>query len=359
MRIVFTSNLYEPLLGGSVVVLERLARQAAEEGHEVLILTKTPGDGFRSFEEYSAQPVGSGNIAVCRFHDFPSSVKILRSANRVVMIEMSLNWLAAIVAARKRPVVTHHTLFMPLDGRMRPYRVLQWLAGLWIPATACSQMIARQWGPHVGVLPNPYDGRLFKPSAGRRDIDFLFVGRLATEKGILSLLQALELLESRLKNAGKTVPRVAFVGHGPESRVIEDFAVSGKIQRPVFLGKASPQETAAFYQRSACLVIPSIWQEPFGLISLEALACGCGIICSDQAGLRESTGNLAEYFPTGDVHALADRLDARLSGNCVNPEPRKLQEHLAKYTATASLASLLRQAERWWNRAPIHLESTP
>lgn len=351
MRIVFTSNLYEPLLGGSVVVLDRLTRQSVAEGHEVVILTKTSGVGFQSVAEFEARKPIPGVVSVCRFHDFRSSVKILRTADQVIMIEMSLRWFAAIAAAGKRPVVTHHTLFMPLDGRMRIYRIIQYVASLTIPATACSRMIARQWGPHVGVLPNPYDEQIFKPSGETRDIDFLFVGRLAGEKGIQTYLQALELLEAQRKSEGRPSARIAFAGRGPESFTIKKFVESGKIQNPIFLDEASPEQTATLYQRSSCVVIPSIWQEPFGLISLEALACGCAIICSDQPGLRESSGNLAEYFPTGDVCALRDKLEARLSGHIANPDHEKVVIHLKKYTSAASFASLLNLATRWWNRA--------
>lgn len=354
MRIVFTSNLYAPLMGGSVVVLDRLAREAAASGHEVVILTKTPGDGCQSLGEWRATPAAErvGKVLVCRFSDYKQCVAVLKQADRVIMIELSLNWLVAIFAAGKRPLATHHTHFVPMDGVMRPYRVLQYFAGLFIPASACSAMIARQWGPHVGVLPNPYDADVFQNQDTERDIDFLFVGRFGPEKGVQVMMDALRAVKEHQMSHGLPSPRFALAGKGPEEPLIrekiKDFGLEGSL---VFLGLAEPRDLAHLYNRARVVVIPSIWQEPFGLISLEALACGCSVIASDQAGLKESTGGMARYYATGDAHALSQCMIDVMKENMERiPDSQRLATHLGKYTTSASLKAMLDLSSHWWNR---------
>jgi glycogen synthase len=350
MRIVFTSNLYLPIMGGSVVVLDRLSRELARVGHQVIILTKTAGAGLQSYQEWLAHGQAPGTVSVCRFSGFADSVKVLRTADRVIMIEMSLNWLAAIAAAFKRPLVTHHTHFMPLDGVMRTYRIVQFLAGLLVPAVACSRMIARQWGPHVGVLPNPYDVDVFYDTNTERDIDYIFAGRFGPEKGASLFIDALSRISANFKSENQRFPRIAIAGKGEEEAEMRSkITEAGLDDAIVHFGAASPVALAALYNRSRFVVIPSVWLEPFGLIGIEALACGCEVLCSDQPGLREATAGLALYFTTNDVESIA----AAMLQASRQPESRLIPTHraahLARHRTDQSANHLLESSNHWDN----------
>lgn len=350
MRIVFTSNLYLPIMGGSVVVLDRLSRELARTGHQVIILTKTAGTGFQSYHEWQELEPTPGKVAVCRFSGFADSVKVLRTADRVIMIEMSLNWLAAIAGAFKRPLVTHHTHFMPLDNVMRPYRIVQYLAGLFIPAVACSKMIARQWGPHVGVLPNPYDVDVFYDTNTERDIDYTFAGRFGPEKGATLFIDALSRITSTFKTENQRLPRIAIAGKGEEEAEMRSkITAAGLDDGMVHFGAASPVALAALYNRSRFVVIPSVWQEPFGLIGIEALACGCKVLCSDQPGLREATAGLACYFTTGDVASMAEAMSHAKSHPRNEKEQICCVAHLDRHKVAPSAKFLLEFSNRWDN----------
>jgi glycosyltransferase involved in cell wall biosynthesis len=354
MRIVFTSNLYLPIMGGSVVVLDRLSRELARIGHQVVILTKTPGTGLQSYQEWQAYQHENtlGTVAVCRFSGFRDSVKVLQTADRVVMIEMSLNWLAAIAAAFKRPLVTHHTHFMPLDDVMRPYRIAQYLAGLLIPAVACSQMIARQWGPHVGVLPNPYDADVFHETGTERDIDFTFAGRFGPEKGATLFVEAISRIAADFKSEHRRLPRIAVAGRGEEEAEMRSrITGTGLDDGVVHFGPVDPVALAALYNRSRFVVIPSVWQEPFGLIGIEALACGCEVLCSDQPGLREATAGLAQYFKTGDVGCIANAMIQAASRHREKPDRIRRAAHLERHRTEQSARCLLESGTHWDNHA--------
>lgn len=341
MHIVFTSNLYLPVMGGSVMVLDRWAHALVDLGHQVTILTKTHGDGIHSLAEW--QSADANVLRVCRFHGLRESISILRHADRVVMIEMSLNWLLAIALAGKRPLVTHHTHFVPYESSMRPYRLLQWAACQLIPAVACSRMIANQWGRHTGVVPNPYDQHTFFSKQAYRDVDFLFAGRFGREKGISILIEALQSLAPDFLDAHGRLPRVAFAGKGPQENEIRTaLNSSNPFCEIAYLGEASPTVLAHWYQRSKVVVIPSIWQEPFGLIGIEALACGCHIVCSDQPGLREATAGFARYCPTGDAPAFANAMLESIPCGPIHVDlATKIHHHLRRHHLIPSAQALL------------------
>jgi len=61
---------------------------------------------------------------------------------------------------------------------------------------------------------------------------------------------------------------------------------------------------------AAIVVVPSRWQEPFGLVALEALASGAALICADRGGLREVAGDAAIYVDPEVPAALAAAIRA-------------------------------------------------
>jgi alpha-1,3-rhamnosyl/mannosyltransferase len=67
-----------------------------------------------------------------------------------------------------------------------------------------------------------------------------------------------------------------------------------------WLGPQTDEQLKEAYQTSAMLVYPSLY-EGFGLPPLEAMACGCPVVCSKTASLPEVCGEAAEYFdPTSE-----------------------------------------------------------
>ena len=60
--------------------------------------------------------------------------------------------------------------------------------------------------------------------------------------------------------------------------------------------------------RAAIVVVPSRWQEPFGLTALEAMACGAALVCSPRGGLPEVGGDAALYAEPDDPAAVADAI---------------------------------------------------
>ncbi len=119
----------------------------------------------------------------------------------------------------------------------------------------------------------------------------LFVGRLIEEKGIIELLEATKKWD---KNIVLTV-----VGIGPLSSLVQKAAKESKNIK--FVGNLTQDELPIYYSGSDILIVPSVHEEGFGRVILEALACGTPIIGSRRGAIPEamdeSVGKLIDVNP--------------------------------------------------------------
>ena len=68
-------------------------------------------------------------------------------------------------------------------------------------------------------------------------------------------------------------------------------------------------DALGWMRRAACVVVPSFWQEPYGLVAAEAVALGRPVVAFAIGGLPEACQGKATLVPPGDVMALAKALD--------------------------------------------------
>jgi glycosyltransferase involved in cell wall biosynthesis len=139
-----------------------------------------------------------------------------------------------------------------------------------------------------------------EPAAVEQDV--LFVNRLVTAKGVHVLLQALAAME------GTTA---AIAGDGPDRRSLERLARKlGLGDRVRFVGWVSPEQRTHLLASSRVLVLPSLWDEPFGIVGIEALAAGIPVVASDVGGISSWLGDGDGGFlvPRGDASAFARAL---------------------------------------------------
>ena len=154
------------------------------------------------------------------------------------------------------------------------------------------------------VLPNFVDTDFWTPDNSARKKQFVFVGRLSPEKGILSLLTAWK----EIRNLDH---QLLLVGTGPQENELKHFArQSGLRDRVMFLGRQPKEVIKKLYQESIATVLPSVSPDIFPLTAAESLACGTSLIVSDQGGLPETVrnGELGIIFPAGNTEKLQEVL---------------------------------------------------
>ena len=131
-------------------------------------------------------------------------------------------------------------------------------------------------------------------------VDLLFAGQLIRGKGVQLLLAAMARL--------KTPRTLDIVGTGNMEPKLKALAAElGIADRVRFNGfQQNPQD---WMRAARCVVVPSFWQEPYGLVAAEAVALGRPVVAFAIGGLPEACGGKATLVPPGDVAALAKALE--------------------------------------------------
>ena len=211
----------------------------------------------------------------------------------------------------------------------------------------------------VTVISGGVDVCLFRPipqAAGRallalaRDRDIvLYVGRIEPLKGIDLLIKAMALV---LENPGiqPRRPQLVIVGGDAPGQQVADREM-GRLQRLVqelglgdavaFVGPRAQEELPHFYAAADVCVVPSYY-ESFGLVALEAMACGTPVIGSNVGGLAFTIKDTDTGFlvPAGDAMALAGKIELLLT----NPHLRaRLGAEGARRASTYRWSRVTRQ----------------
>jgi glycosyltransferase involved in cell wall biosynthesis len=160
----------------------------------------------------------------------------------------------------------------------------------------------------VHLAPAPYfrkidDPQLIQKVRRKYDLPSRFilnVGLIYPGKNIPNLLKALKLARE------KEDVKLVIAGGGrrlytDELRRIDDL---GLRQHVFLIGYVPHEDLPAVYSTAEALVFPSFY-ESFGLVSLEAMACGCPVVTSLTGGTREAAGDAAIYVRPGDETELA------------------------------------------------------
>ena len=151
----------------------------------------------------------------------------------------------------------------------------------------------------------------------------LFVGKLAYFKGVDTLIDAAKLYEG--EHPGKIVTVIA--GDGELAMQLKKQANKHKCKDVHFLGHLEIAQLRGLYGAADVCVVPSR-REPFGLVAVEALACGSPVIATNQGGLPDIIND--------DVGALVDvddsyGLSAAILNELYRPDRAQRKKYAAKY----------------------------
>jgi glycosyltransferase involved in cell wall biosynthesis len=170
---------------------------------------------------------------------------------------------------------------------------------------------------------------------------FLYVGRLSTEKGIDTLLEAFAQVRA-------TVPRATLriVGTGPRHDALQASVDALGLREAVhFTGSLQDEPLSHEYYSAACLVLPS-YSEPWGLVVNEALAHGCPAVVSDRCGCVPELiveGKTGFSFDAGNVPALRDTLlEALRQFADVEGTAKECIRNIARFDPRAAASNIAR-----------------
>jgi glycosyltransferase involved in cell wall biosynthesis len=336
MKILFLHHFDLDLAGGSGVYLRTMLPQLRAQGHEVAVAAAADRalDGTAVFRlPFPCTPTFGPEAR-------PGEVTFddLSRSELEHWSEAACDWLGTAVLEAFSPdlVLVNHICILARTAQLAqqrfglPYRILSYgtdtelmarngrYVELFGPAArraervfTISRMVAAEIesllpGAVVEVLGGAVDARLFYPPAEWGDPGPVatFVGRLVTEKGLWVLLDALR--------RQRHLEELHIIGEGPLAAAIRrEVAGNGLPVRVRMRGYVPQSALRAALLESGLLIVPSIWQEPLGLVSLEAIACGVPVVASAVGGIPEivEDGVNGILVTPGDAAALASAID--------------------------------------------------
>jgi alpha-maltose-1-phosphate synthase len=168
------------------------------------------------------------------------------------------------------------------------------------------------------IIPHPIDLKMFtlkplndslraKLGCKREDPLILFIGRLHKSKGLNFLLGALKRLH--LDGSIKPFPKLVVIGTGERERAYKELALKlGIAQHVVWCGGVSYHDLPDYYAAADIFVLPSIpldeWQEQFGMVLIEAMACGKPVIATLSGSIPDVVGDAGILVQSADFQSL-------------------------------------------------------
>ncbi|MBC7246582.1 MAG: glycosyltransferase family 4 protein [Actinobacteria bacterium] len=349
MKIALVSPYSWDVPGGVNRHVEQLSRCLRERGHDVTVVAPggKSGEGFHSvggsFAVYANRSVANISFGPRVY----ARIRRFLERNRPDLVHLheplvpSVSMLA-LLASRSANLGTFHAA---REGGSAGYRLaaplLRRLAKrLHVRAAvspAALDLVSRYFPGEYRILPNGVDTERFTPRGPTlpgldpRRFRVVFVGRDEPRKGLQVLLEALPLVR-------REHPEVELLVVGAEAR-------GGDVEGVRWLGRLESEAVPAAYRSARVMVAPALGWESFGIVLLEAMACGLAVVASDIAGYRSVLRDGVEgvLVPPGDAAALAEAL-----GGLVEDEERR---------EAMAAAGLARAAAFSWKKLVVEVEA--
>lgn len=308
LRVCLVANarfpIREPFVGGLEAMTWHLARELLRRGHEVAVFAAPGSDPALGVEELSLGPPPSNlrgrldldppaNVETSETHAYEAVVDLLvRDGARFDVVHN--NSLNPVVLRRASelgaPLLTtlHTPPLEPITRTLAP-------SGGHGSFVAVSTFTATAWSPHVttGCVPNGVDTSVWRPGPGGTHA--VWTGRLVPEKAPHEAIDAARLAGVPLVLAGPVLDR-RYYSSTVEPRLGDDVTYAGHLDRHAL---------AALVGHSSVALVTPAWDEPYGLVAAEALACGTPVAAYDRGGLREVVGEHGCFAPPDDTGSLA------------------------------------------------------
>jgi glycosyltransferase involved in cell wall biosynthesis len=231
-----------------------------------------------------------------------------------------------------------------LAARAAPWHLHPAIDVLWVAGERQAQFAKRLGyrGPRLwrGLYCCDWEHFAYEPSPNSTNT-FLFVGRLATEKGINTLINAYSIYREQVESSWPLLT----AGTGNLSALVEQ---CDGVQS---MGFTQPDKLPLLFCGSGCFVLPS-HKEPWGVVLQEAAASGLPLICSEACGASVhllQDGYNGYLFETGNVDHLAECL-TRISGLSSSERllmGRRSHEMSKQFTPKRWAQTLVEGLERW------------
>jgi glycogen(starch) synthase len=328
MNILLSSYGFYPDIGGIETISQILAEEFASRGHQVLVVTKS---SLGYHDEKSR-----ASYKVLRKPTMIQLIKAYQWTNVVFQNNISLEFLWPNLFFSKPSVVSLQTWLHPKSKLLKKL-ILKSASAV----VACSQCIRNEEFPRAEIIGNPFNSNVFgKMPNIIRQKKIVFLGRLVQGKGADLLIKAFSNIKSEWQ--------LSIIGLGPQQNSLHSLVENLGIEKNVkFYGPQEGNKLVELLNQAEVMVVPSVWKEPFGIVALEGLACGCAVLVADGGGLVDAIGQCGLTFRCNDIEDLSEKLsllinDDMLRNNFQLTASSHLKNFSREYIAEHYLAILER-----------------
>jgi glycosyltransferase involved in cell wall biosynthesis len=291
--------------GGTEWVVANLTDGLVDRGHDVTLFATGDSRTKAALEFAPGLERAPGPAFInSAFHDTLHTVGALRDLQRFDVLHLHSTGSALAVAAHlDRPtVVTVHGSFT--EGFRRLFSEVA--DRMWFVAISHSQRSHMPGLRYAGVVHNGIDVDAFPFREDKEDY-LLFLGRAAPEKGVVRAIRA-------AKEAGMPLKMAVKIAGEDEVRHWErdvEPELTGDVE---VLDEVSDAEKLELLSRARAVLFPIEWEEPFGLVMTEAMACGTPVIATPRGAVPEvvADGQTGFVVPVEDYPRAAARAIDRL-----------------------------------------------
>lgn len=282
MRIAMLSELGSATppsgYGGTERVVSALTEELVKSGHEVTLFATA--DSLTSARLISCAPHGTEMRSFDHFEDRYEVAQLgefIRRADEFDVVHSHIDYRAFPLAAFSRiPFIT--TVHRPVD---LPEKQAIYDAFPQVPIVAVSNNQRSHYarGNWIDVI---YNGLSLEkmPFRCEKEDYLAFVGHICEEKGVLEAINIGRLTGMKLKIAARIKPR----HQAYFDKIVRPQLELGAVE---FVGELDDKRKLEFLSRARALVLPARWPEPFGLVLIEAMACGTPVLATRCGSIPE------------------------------------------------------------------------
>ena len=329
MKIGLVSPYDYSFPSGVVNHIAYLAHNFTQAGHRVKIIAPCPTRGTRYFEE-EVTPVGkplpvpyAGSIARIPVSPWlPAQIGEILAKEEFDILHLHEPFAPMVcLSALLKSNSINVGIFPPCHSKPRTYWLGKFIFRRWLSklngkiavSKPALEYVNRHLPGDYRIIPNGIDTELFRFDGPARKefadgkVNILFVGRLERRKGLGYLLNACAKVKRSFPNF-----RVIVVGPGTVLRLryeklVENMSLTNHV---VFTGFVPSAELPSYYRSADIFCAPATGGESFGIVLLEAMACGKPVVATSIQGYASvlAHGDEGLLVPPKNVESLAQAL---------------------------------------------------
>ena len=285
--------------GGIELVVDLLARGFEARGHDVTLFA---AEGSRSEADVvSPLPAPGASAIGDSWHEAYHSISAYQRADDFDVIHDHTFLGPALAQMRDGGPTTVHTLHGPWDEESRAYYGLL-DERIHLVAISETQRSGNADVRYAATIPNGIDVGRYPLNEGERDDFLVYIGRANAEK---APERAVELAH----RAGLPLKLVVKHAEPAEQRYWEEQVLPRLSTDDEALDEIGHDEKVELLQRGRAFVFPIRWEEPFGLVMVEALACGMPVLATPCGAANEIVADGLTGFLRPELDELVECIE--------------------------------------------------